>query len=72
VLLTKVDKLTRSSAALALSAAQAVLAETCPDSADIGVALFSALKRIGVDDAAMVLHAWAREAQPGPWSGPIA
>jgi GTP-binding protein len=64
VLLTKVDKLTRSVAALALSSAQALLAETCPENADIGVALFSALKRIGVDDAAVVLHAWARDLQP--------
>jgi GTP-binding protein len=64
VLLTKVDKLTRSAAALALSSAQALLAETCPENADIGVALFSALKRIGVDDAAVVLHAWARDLQP--------
>jgi GTP-binding protein len=64
VLLTKVDKLTRSAAALALSSAQALLAETCPENADIGVALFSALKRMGVDDAAVVLHAWARDLQP--------
>jgi GTP-binding protein len=66
VLLTKVDKLTRSAAALALSSAQALLAETCPENADIGVALFSALKRIGVDDAAVVLHAWAHGLQPAP------
>jgi GTP-binding protein len=66
VLLTKVDKLTRSAAALALSSAQALLAETCPENADIGVALFSALKRIGVDDAAVVLHAWAHDLQPAP------
>lgn len=66
VLLTKVDKLTRSAAALTLSSAQALLAETCPENADIGVALFSALKRIGVDDAAVVLHAWAHDLQPAP------
>lgn len=66
VLLTKVDKSTRSAAALALSSAQALLAETCPENADIGVALFSALKRIGVDDAAVVLHAWAHGLQPAP------
>lgn len=58
VLLTKADKLTRSAASSALIAAQALLAEDCPETADIGVALFSALKRVGVDDAAMVLHAW--------------
>jgi len=43
-----------------------LLAETCPENADIGVALFSALKRIGVDDAAVVLHAWAHDLQPAP------
>jgi GTP-binding protein len=63
VLLTKVDKLSRNEAARALTSAQALLAETCPESADIGVALFSALKRVGVEDAAMVLHAWSRGAQ---------
>jgi GTP-binding protein len=63
VLLTKVDKLTRSAASAALQAAQALLTEVCPESADIGVALFSALKRIGVDDAALTLHAWTRSAQ---------
>jgi GTP-binding protein len=63
VLLTKADKLTRSAASSALIAAQALLAEACPETADVGVALFSALKRVGVGDAAVVLHAWthARE-----------
>ncbi len=63
VLLTKADKLTRSAASVALSAAQGLLAETCPENADIGVALFSALKREGVDDAAVLLHAWAHGAR---------
>ena len=60
VLLTKSDKLTRSAAAQALQAAQAVLADSCPEHADVGVSLFSALKRVGVDEAAMLLHGWAR------------
>lgn len=59
VLLTKADKLTRSAASVALSAAQSLLSEACPENADVGVALFSALKREGVDDAAVLLHAWA-------------
>lgn len=59
VLLTKADKLTRSAGQQALLAAQAVLAENCPESADVGVALFSALSRHGVDDAAIALHGWA-------------
>ena len=63
VLLTKADKLTRSAASSALVDAQGLLAETCPENADVGVALFSALKRTGVDDAAVALHAWTRAAQ---------
>jgi GTP-binding protein len=59
VLLTKADKLTRSAAAQSLGAAQALLAQTCPEHADVGVSLFSALDRRGVDDAAIELHAWA-------------
>lgn len=62
VLLTKVDKLSRNGAGAALLAAQALLAETGPEHADIGVALFSALNRIGLEDAAMTLHAWAHDA----------
>jgi GTP-binding protein len=60
VLLTKSDKLTRSAAAQALNSTQALLAEVCPEHADVAVSLFSALKLVGVDDAAQVLHAWAR------------
>ena len=58
-------KITRSGAGAALLAAKALLAETCPEHADIGVALFSALERIGVDDAAMALHAWTHGAPRG-------
>jgi GTP-binding protein len=60
VLLTKADKLTRSAAARSLHAAQALLAEHAPEHADIGVSLFSALDRSGVDDVAVLLHGWAR------------
>ncbi len=58
VLLTKSDKLNRSEAATALASAQAVLAEIATDEADVGIALFSALKKVGVGDAAKVLHNW--------------
>ena len=64
VLLTKSDKLTRSAAAQALAGAQSMLAETCPEHADVSVSLFSALKGAGIDDAAVVLHAWAQPAAP--------
>ena len=59
VLLTKADKLNRSECAAALRAAQALLGEAGGEGADIGVTLFSALDRRGLDDAAMALYAWA-------------
>ena len=66
VLLTKADKLTRSAASQALSAAQALLAETCPENADVGVALFSALKR-GASTMPRCCCTPGRTAR-GPWS----
>ncbi len=62
VLLTKADKLNRSEASAALVAAQAELAETISDEADVQVTLFSALKKSGVGDAARVLHGWVHTA----------
>ncbi len=62
VLLTKADKLNRSEAAAALVNAQAVLGEITTDEADVQVALFSALKKSGVSDAAQVLHSWVHKA----------
>jgi len=58
VLLTKSDKLNRKESREALSAAQALLGEMATDEADVGVALFSALDKTGVGDAALVLHGW--------------
>jgi GTP-binding protein len=58
VLLTKADKLSRRQADAAVRTATQVLAELSTDDADIGVALFSALNRSGVDDAAITLHGW--------------
>ena len=62
VLLTKADKLNRNEATAALAQAQAVLGEITTDEADVGVALFSALKKTGIEDAASVLHAWVHPA----------
>jgi len=62
VLLTKSDKLNRTEANTALASAQAVLGEITTDEADVGVALFSALKKSGVGDAAQVLHSWVHPA----------
>jgi GTP-binding protein len=58
VLLTKADKLNRSEAQKALAGAQKVLAELATDATDISVALFSALSRQGLGDAALTLHQW--------------
>jgi GTP-binding protein len=58
VLLTKADKLSRREAQAALAAAQDLLGDLAAEHADIGVTLFSALARQGIDDAALVLHGW--------------
>ena len=71
VLLTKADKLNRREGADALAQAQDRLAELAGEHADIGVALFSALKRQGVDDAATCLHQWTRPTHPPQPTPPI-
>ncbi len=58
VLLTKADKLNRNEGALALEKTQLQLGEMAGEQADIGLALFSALSRQGLADAAQALHAW--------------
>ncbi len=60
--LTKADKLNRSQARLALEAAQTVLAEVSSENTDIGVTLFSALKKQGVDDVALAIYDWVHPA----------
>ena len=62
VLLTKADKLNRSDAQKALVKAQEALSDVSADSADVGVALFSALSRLGLGDAAEHIHGWAHRA----------
>jgi len=59
VLLTKADKLNRKEQAESLRNAQAVLGELASDEADIGIALFSSLSRMGLGDAAETLQSWA-------------
>jgi GTP-binding protein len=56
VLLTKADKLSRRALTAALAGVQDTLASMIGESADVGVAAFSALSRQGVDDAAAWLH----------------
>ena len=76
VLLTKADKLNRREADAALASAQAVLGDLATDDADLNLALFSALSRRGVGDAALVLDEWAHgpataapEAEPDAAAG---
>ena len=61
-LLTKADKLNRSQGQAALAKAQDVLGEVSTESADIGVTLFSALSRLGLEDVAQTLHDWVHPA----------
>ena len=60
VLLTKADKLSKRDAGASLVKAQQVLGEVATEQADVGVALFSALSRLGLGDAAQTLHGWTR------------
>ncbi len=59
--LTKSDKLNRAEGQRALAAAQELLGTIAGESSDIGVTLFSALKREGVGDVAETLYAWTRK-----------
>ncbi|WP_337878442.1 ribosome biogenesis GTP-binding protein YihA/YsxC, partial [Caldimonas sp.] len=58
VVLTKADKLNRQQATLALQAAQQALARYVTEEADIGLVLFSGLRRTGLGDVATALHGW--------------
>jgi GTP-binding protein len=58
VLLTKSDKLTRTQADAAVRDATETLAALSTDDADIGVTLFSALNKRGLNDAAVTLYHW--------------
>lgn len=60
VLLTKADKLTKREAQASMQAAQNRLASLATDEADIGVLLFSATQRTGLEDLAETLHAWMK------------
>lgn len=59
-LLTKSDKLNRQQGQAALQQAQQALEVVATDEADIGVALFSALTRQGLDDVAQTLYRWSQ------------
>ena len=61
LLLTKADKLSRREAQAALGEAQLVLGAYATEAADIGVSLFSALTREGLEDVALTLRQWVRQ-----------
>jgi GTP-binding protein len=63
-LLTKADKLNRSEGQLALRKAQDELGAISTESSDIGVTLFSALSRQGLEDVAETLYAWVHAPAP--------
>ena len=63
LLLTKADKLSRREAQAALAQAQEALGAYATEQADIGVTLFSALTREGLEDVALALRHWV---QPSP------
>ena len=60
VLLTKADKLNRKEANAVLASTQEFLGGIATEESEIVVTLFSALKKQGVGDVALVLHDWTR------------
>jgi GTP-binding protein len=58
VLLTKADKLGKREQAVAQQTAQEGLADLATESADVGLLLFSAPKRQGLEDLAETVHGW--------------
>jgi GTP-binding protein len=58
VLLTKIDKINRKEADAVLNATIDALGEYSSAEADVSVTLFSALKKVGLDDAAVTLQSW--------------
>lgn len=65
VVLTKADKLNRKEQQAAQDKLAEGLASLATDHADIGMLLFSAPKRIGLEDLAETLHSWV-QAVGGP------
>jgi GTP-binding protein len=58
VLLTKADKLGKREAQAAVDGAQEVLGDLVTENSDVGMTLFSSLRRIGLEDVAETLKAW--------------
>lgn len=64
VLLTKCDKLSRKELQASLARATERLSEMANEQSDLAVAPFSALKGVGVGDAAVTLHGWVHAPAP--------
>lgn len=58
VVLTKADKLNRNEQQKAIATVQPLLDGLATENADIGILLFSALNRQGLDDLALTLRGW--------------
>ncbi|TDM05350.1 MAG: YihA family ribosome biogenesis GTP-binding protein [Ideonella sp. MAG2] len=65
VALTKADKLNRKEQQASLEATSEVLGELATDEADVGILLFSAPKRIGLEDMATTLYSWTHPTVTG-------
>ena len=58
VLMTKADKLSKKEQAAALAKGQDGLADLATETSDVGLLLFTAPKRQGLDDLAETVHSW--------------
>lgn len=58
VLLTKADKLSSREAACSVATAHETLTDIATEESDVSLLLFSALKKMGVGDAALALQQW--------------
>ncbi|WKB54639.1 ribosome biogenesis GTP-binding protein YihA/YsxC [Eleftheria terrae] len=69
LVLTKADKLNRKEQGQALRDAQEALREFVTDESDVGITLFSALNKTGLDDLATLLYGWTHPAAGEPAAG---
>lgn len=68
VVLTKADKLNRKEGAAILAQVQKDLGVLATEDSDIGVTLFSALSKQGLEDVAEVIYDWAHAEPRAPYS----
>lgn len=68
VVLTKADKLNRKEGAAILAQVQKDIAVLATEDSDIGITLFSALSKQGLEDVAEVIYDWAHAEPRAPYS----